>query len=279
MQNNNNIKLDVSTVMEIVYKNKTTDALNLLQQYPNDQVYKDCILTLKNEYENNIQGITFQDFFRDSYFCDGIYYREDPQELIDYAKFCKKCYSLMERAQRIKMCKYSVYVHENLLNGKIYVGLTAQNPNSRWGGGSHYAHNSHFSSEIEEYGWDNFSHEIVAENLTDEEAKELEARLIKLYNSTSKGLGYNVDKYTDNRGCLGKPSMCKGWFWITNGEEEHFVNDLSSYPGFHKGRNRIWITDGKTERLIPASQISLYTSKGFEKGRLKKQSINPPKPA
>mgnify|MGYP002513570873 CR=1 FL=1 len=67
--------------------------------------------------------------------------------------------------------KYCVYVHTNVINGKKYVGMTSQTPERRWGtNGRGYKQNLYFSSEIQEYGWDNFKHEIVADNMTFDEA-------------------------------------------------------------------------------------------------------------
>ena len=72
------------------------------------------------------------------------------------------------------MDKYVVYVHTNLINNKKYVGITKQNPPElRWGkDGSGYGTNSYFASAIKHYGWNNFSHEILYDNLTKEEACE-----------------------------------------------------------------------------------------------------------
>lgn len=41
------------------------------------------------------------------------------------------------------------------------------------------------------YGWDNISHEIYAENLTQKEAEKVERELIKKYKSKDKRHGYN----------------------------------------------------------------------------------------
>lgn len=50
-----------------------------------------------------------------------------------------------------------------------------------------------FRKAIEKYGWDNFEHEIVAENLTKDEASLMEQTLINKLNSLAKNnTGYNV---------------------------------------------------------------------------------------
>lgn len=88
------------------------------------------------------------------------------------------------------MGNYCVYVHTNTVNGKKYVGQTCQKPEYRWSSGGGYK-GCHFHRAIEKYGWDSFDHEIVAENLTKEEAGRLEVELIAKYNTTDPTFGYN----------------------------------------------------------------------------------------
>ena len=71
------------------------------------------------------------------------------------------------------MNNYIIYAHINKINNKVYVGQTCQNPEKRWDYGSGYKkHNLHFYNAIKKYGWDNFEHEILFENLTQKEAKQ-----------------------------------------------------------------------------------------------------------
>lgn len=89
------------------------------------------------------------------------------------------------------MSKYIVYMHINKANGKRYIGITSQSPQRRWRNGNGYYENEHFSRAILKYGWDNFSHMIVAENLTKQEACTIEKDLIKKYKSNKPRFGYN----------------------------------------------------------------------------------------
>ena len=87
---------------------------------------------------------------------------------------------------------YCVYMHTNKLNNKKYIGITCRPVEVRWRDGKGYKLNRHFWSAIQKYGWDNFIHEILALNLSKEEAQKLEVELISVYNTTDKNFGYNV---------------------------------------------------------------------------------------
>lgn len=89
---------------------------------------------------------------------------------------------------------YCVYIHTNKTNGKKYIGQTiyGNDPNLRWKGGSGYYTQQYFYRAIKKYGWNGFEHEVVASNLTKEEADNFEILLIKKFNTTNPQFGYNV---------------------------------------------------------------------------------------
>ena len=87
--------------------------------------------------------------------------------------------------------KFTVYVHTSPY-GKKYVGITSQIPEKRWGyNGNGYVDNKHFYSAICLYGWENFKHEIIAENLDLVEASNLESSLISKFDAMNPNHGYN----------------------------------------------------------------------------------------
>lgn len=86
---------------------------------------------------------------------------------------------------------FCVYKHTSP-NNKVYIGITSQAPKKRWQHGVGYKENLHFYSAIQKYGWDNFKHEILFENLTKEEAESKEMELIAQYHSTDRRCGYNI---------------------------------------------------------------------------------------
>ena len=88
--------------------------------------------------------------------------------------------------------KYLIYKHTNLINNKVYIGQTCQKAKIRWQYGGGYKHNAHFQAAIKKYGWNNFSHEILFEDLTKEQADTLEIKLINEYKSYNENYGYNI---------------------------------------------------------------------------------------
>ena len=91
---------------------------------------------------------------------------------------------------------YTVYIHTNKLNGKVYVGITHLEPQQRWkkNGSGYLNRDTYFAKAIIKYGWNNFNHEIIATNLSAEQASEMEIALIEKYNSTNPEFGYNYEK-------------------------------------------------------------------------------------
>ena len=86
---------------------------------------------------------------------------------------------------------YYVYKHTSP-TGKIYIGITQQHPTKRWGGGANQDYNTHFYNAIKKYGWDSFTHEVLFEGLSREEALEKEKELIQQYDSSNRNKGYNI---------------------------------------------------------------------------------------
>ena len=89
--------------------------------------------------------------------------------------------------------RFKVYIHKNLINGKVYIGQTYRTLQERSGlNGKNYKDSTRFYEDIEKYGWDNFEHKVLYDNLSCEEANKLERELIKQYKSLDSNYGYNV---------------------------------------------------------------------------------------
>lgn len=90
------------------------------------------------------------------------------------------------------MNNYIVYMHISP-NNKKYIGITCQSPERRWrNDGKGYIYNPYFWNAIKKYGWDNFEHVILFDELSKEEAERKEIELIEYYNSNNCEYGYNL---------------------------------------------------------------------------------------
>lgn len=90
--------------------------------------------------------------------------------------------------------KYFVYKH-TAPNGKVYIGITCcDDVELRWVGGWGYRKNISFYEDIQKYGWDNITHEVLYKNLSPDEARRIEIKLIGDYRSANPQYGYNIDE-------------------------------------------------------------------------------------
>ena len=98
----------------------------------------------------------------------------------------------------LKDRKFVVYKHTNKINGKVYIGITCQDPpEKRWGNtGWGYKTQLVFDRAISKYGWDNFSHDILYKGLSNQDALDIEKELIAYYKSINKS--YNMSEGYDN---------------------------------------------------------------------------------
>lgn len=102
----------------------------------------------------------------------------------------------------MKASNYCVYIHRNIINNKVYIGITkhGDDPNKRWRDGNGYLtknkdgkyNQTRFTGAIQKYGWDNFEHIIWANNLFEDDAKKVEVMLIALFDTTNPNYGYNI---------------------------------------------------------------------------------------
>ena len=99
---------------------------------------------------------------------------------------------------------YTIYCHRNKINNKAYIGQTRCVPYTRrWSGhgvsGDPYRGCRHFQNAIYKYGWDNFEHFAIIENLTLDQANFYEEMLIKLFQTDNPNYGYNIQKGGNNK--------------------------------------------------------------------------------
>lgn len=86
---------------------------------------------------------------------------------------------------------YTVYRHITP-DGKSYIGCTSKTIYERWQFG--YRHSPKFNAMVKRYGWRGMQHEVLAENLSEDDAYFVEQAMIKKYQSTNPTFGYNTSK-------------------------------------------------------------------------------------
>ena len=87
-----------------------------------------------------------------------------------------------------------IYKTINLSNGKIYIGITNMSVNRRWRNNGEGYKGQFVYRAIKKYGWENVKHEVLFENLTQQEAEQKEIELIAFYKSNQIEFGYNLAK-------------------------------------------------------------------------------------
>lgn len=85
---------------------------------------------------------------------------------------------------------YSVYCLTGP-TGKLYIGITSQDPVKRWNNGNGYKNQPIFD-DIDKYGWNSFEHNIIFSGLSKSEAEEKERYLIDTHKTNNPLYGYNI---------------------------------------------------------------------------------------
>lgn len=119
---------------------------------------------------------------------------------------------------------FTIYRHVSPI-GRVYVGITSQDVETRWRHGDNYRNSTYFKRAIRKYGWKNFKHEILFTNVEEERAKKLEIELIRhykgldiSYNLTNGGDGTNGYHHTNEYKQF-KSQQMKEFFSTDKGKE------------------------------------------------------------
>lgn len=142
------------------------------------------------------------------------------------------------------MNNYVVYIYRNVINGKVYIGQTS-NPQKRCNE-CNYKGCSYFYHAIQKYGWNNFEHLIIKDNLNAELADYWEKLLITYFDSTNEAYGYNLSE--------GGAKKC-----ILRGDKNGFYNKTHSEESIAKMKEKK--TGGNNPLAKPA--ICLTTNEIF----------------
>lgn len=174
------------------------------------------------------------------------------------------------------MNNYIIYMHKNKINGKIYIGQTCQKLKTRCGkDGIGYKSCPYFYNAIKEYGWNNFDHTILKDNLTLEEANYWEEYYITFYHTWIKDpqcWGYNLQKggsyknkefkkqasinkqskeYKDKISKISK----KKWQDINFREKRQKTLEEARKQHFKETGNKSWITEEGKKKISEAFKI------------------------
>lgn len=172
--------------------------------------------------------------------------------------------------------RYVIYLHQNKLNNKAYVGQTCQKPGYRWGKqGKGYQNNIIFYEDILKYGWDEgFRHIILEEGLSESEVDERERFWIKYYDSYNNG--YNLTSGGSNHNVFSDIAKKH----LSNARKKYW----NSEEGIQKRKemsiiaNTFWNSkEGKQKAKEHSLRISgennpNYGGKSFNGDTIKKQS-------
>lgn len=164
--------------------------------------------------------------------------------------------------------KWLVYRHTSP-SGKVYIGITSkEDPKERWGAGGHlYKHNSLFWNAIQKYGWDNIEHEILCENMEEEDAKEMEIALIAQYKS--EGISYNITDGGDGVSWTMSQEHKDKISAALKGKKktpEHAKNAREALKS--KNYHYVWMNKDGVEERVHTEEIDEYVNKGWSQGRI-----------
>ena len=158
---------------------------------------------------------------------------------------------------------YCVYKHTTP-DGRVYIGITNQEPEKRWGGGWGYEKQQFFSI-ILKYGWDNITHEILYSNLSKKEAELLEIELIDHYKSRDINYGFNIS-HGGNLTQLGKKlsEETKQKISKANKGRKHSDEVRKRLSESHKGKKQSEETIQKRANKNKRPVICLETNKIYD---------------
>lgn len=161
--------------------------------------------------------------------------------------------------------KYVIYCHTNTINGMKYIGQTCQELNKRFANGNGYRNYNLdredelqpiFFKAILEFGWENFSTEILKDNLTENEANYWEKYYIKKYNT-----------YYENENC-------NGYNMTTGGNSAKYYHRGGNKNQHHSEETKNKIRDSVKEYWKTHNRK--WSEESLNKLRLAKSGANNP---
>lgn len=122
---------------------------------------------------------------------------------------------------------YTVYLHINKVNKKVYVGITSMRVETRWREGKGYKKCEIMNKAILKYGWSNFEHIILCKT-SKYRAIILEKSLIKFYKN--RRMSYNISGGGEGAGTVSE---------YTKEKLRQYKGEKSSMFGKHPSKETI----------------------------------------
>lgn len=184
---------------------------------------------------------------------------------------------------------YCVYCHTNKINGKRYIGQTKLNPIVRWGENGEGYHSQYFGRAISKYGWNNFEHIILKDNLTQTEANYFEKLFIEQFKTTNPQYGYNISAGGEHWGPTipwnkGKKTGQIPWNKtrkyskesiqkMSKSQKQRYTDIEQRNISSKVNKGRISITNGKINRRVWEYELQSYLDQGYIIGSKQKASL------
>ena len=186
----------------------------------------------------------------------------------------------MENINDVTMEKnYTVYMHI-CPNGKRYIGITRQIPKYRWQNGNGYRYNKHFWNAIQKYEWNNFEHIIIENNLTKEQAENMEIELIAKYRSNESDYGYNIENGGNTIGTHSIETKKKISENSKASKKIHCDNlifnsitDCANYYGIKRDNIKVWL-NGKNKMRSDFQKLNLRYATNDDLNKCEKYDTN-----
>lgn len=161
---------------------------------------------------------------------------------------------------------FVVYCHENVINNKKYIGITCQTLEQRFRKGEGYKSSPHFYSAIKKYGWENFNHSILYQDLNESEAKEKEIELIAKFNTQDSDYGYNITP--GGEGYVGTDNP---WFG-----KHHTLENRKKLSSLLKGRKLSEEHRNKISAALKGRVVSEEAKKKMKENHANVKGVNNP---
>lgn len=150
------------------------------------------------------------------------------------------------------MDTYCLYAHVNPTNDNVYIGIS-KNLKARWKNKAlGYKNCDKIYNALNKYGWEYFDHVVIRENLTKEEACELEKQWIWLFKTAN--MSYNITDGGEGTAGIHRTERHKQILreYMSNRvvSEESKRKMSETKRALHIGAKKIYAFDIRTKELV-----------------------------